>query len=151
MKRTIIAAAVLALGAAGAAAGAKVLVVAPHLGLLMSEQRTPVPAAKALLTAQSVEFDAVVIAGGSEAATPRAMHLIIQIVLIVLVTRAIPFFYRKNTSCIDDQYAAAKSRGTSTRVRISHPSWDFHEIWTLNCSSRWCTVGIEVLSRILAK
>jgi catalase len=44
-------------------------VVAPHLGLLTSEQGTPVPAAKALLTTQSVEYDAVVVAGGEGAAT----------------------------------------------------------------------------------
>jgi catalase len=55
--------------AAATAAGARVAVVGPHLGLLTSEQGTPVPAPKALLTAQSVEFDAVVVAGGSGATT----------------------------------------------------------------------------------
>jgi catalase len=68
---------VAALGAAAAEAGVRVVVVAPHLGLLRSEQGTPVPAAKALLTAQSVEFDAVVFAGGEGATTmmtePMAM------------------------------------------------------------------------------
>jgi catalase len=52
-----------------AAGGARVVVVAPHLGLLESEQGTPVPAPKALLTAQSVEFDAVLVAGGAGATT----------------------------------------------------------------------------------
>jgi catalase len=57
--------------AAATAAGARAAVVAPHLGLLTSEQGTPVPAAKAFLTAHSVEFDAVVVAGGSGASSLR--------------------------------------------------------------------------------
>jgi len=55
----------VAIVAAGAtAAGARVQVVGTHLGLLQGESGAPLPAPKAFLTAQSVEFDAVVIAGG---------------------------------------------------------------------------------------
>jgi catalase len=53
--------------AAGTGASVKTIVVAPHLGLLVSDQGPPVPAAKAFLTTQSVEYDAVVVAGGSDA------------------------------------------------------------------------------------
>jgi catalase len=55
--------------AAASASLVRGAVVAPHLGLLTSHQGTPVSAAKALLTSQSVEYDAVVVAGGPGAAT----------------------------------------------------------------------------------
>jgi catalase len=48
---------------------ARAVVVAPHLGVLSGGSGRPVPAAKAFLTTQSVEYDAVVVAGGSGAAT----------------------------------------------------------------------------------
>lgn len=63
---------VAALAEAVGAARARASIVAPHLGLLTSEQGTPVPAAKAFLTAQSVEFDVIVVAGGAGAATLAA-------------------------------------------------------------------------------
>ncbi len=58
------AAGVAILAAGATAAGARVQVVGTHLGLLQGESGAPLPAPKAFLTAQSVEFDAVVIAGG---------------------------------------------------------------------------------------
>jgi threonine dehydrogenase-like Zn-dependent dehydrogenase len=58
---------VMALAAACTAARARAVVVAPHLGALMGDSGVPVPAAKAFLTAQSVEFDTVVMAGGTSA------------------------------------------------------------------------------------
>ncbi len=58
---------VAVLAAGVAAAGARVQVVGTHLGLLQGESGAPLPAPKAFLTAQSVEFDAVVVAGGEGA------------------------------------------------------------------------------------
>jgi catalase len=58
---------VKALGAACTAAGARAVVVAPRLGVILGDDGVTVPAAKAFLTAQSVEFDVVVVAGGSGA------------------------------------------------------------------------------------
>ncbi|MEZ5406436.1 MAG: catalase [Acidimicrobiales bacterium] len=58
------AAGVAILAAGATAAGARVQVVGTHLGLLQGESGAPLPAPKAFLTAQSVEFDAVVVAGG---------------------------------------------------------------------------------------
>jgi catalase len=58
---------VLALAAAATGARARAQVVAPHLGVLQGADGTPVPAPKAFLTAQSVEFDVVVVAGGAGA------------------------------------------------------------------------------------
>lgn len=55
---------VRALAGAATEAGARVQVVAPHLGVLVGDGDVPLPATKAFLTAQSVEFDAVVVAGG---------------------------------------------------------------------------------------
>jgi catalase len=53
-----------ALAAAVRSARARAQVVAPHLGVLAGESGVPVPAVRAFLTSQSVEFDAVVVAGG---------------------------------------------------------------------------------------
>jgi catalase len=58
---------IMAVASAATAARARALVVAPRLGVLDSESGMPVPAAKAFLTAQSVEFDVVVVAGGAGA------------------------------------------------------------------------------------
>jgi catalase len=62
------AAGILALASAATASRARVQVVAPHLGAVLGEDGTPVPAVRAFLTSESVEFDAVVIAGGAGAA-----------------------------------------------------------------------------------
>jgi catalase len=72
---------VLALAAAAVAKGARATVVAPHLGLITGDRGVPVPAAKAFLTAHSVEFDVVVVAGGSgaaELATDPGVALFLQ-------------------------------------------------------------------------
>jgi catalase len=60
---------IMALAAAATEARARAVVVAPHLGVLDGESGMPVPAAKAFLTAQSVEFDVIVVAGGTGTAT----------------------------------------------------------------------------------
>ena len=74
------AAGIATFAAAASAVNVRVAVVAPHLGLLTSQQGTPVPAAKALLTAQSVEFDAVVLAGGAGVETMRTDPLVAMFV-----------------------------------------------------------------------
>jgi catalase len=59
---------VAAVAAGVSAARARTQVIAPHDGAVMSAEGTPVPVTKSFLTSESVEVDAVVVAGGESAA-----------------------------------------------------------------------------------